>query len=115
MTSVSFNIVSGSGSVLSDMPTLWVLGNIREFTDAVRYNCLTIAKYAAEYSYTVKSIKLHVNIYEDLNEEEYHSRMFIINCKNIREYKKYIKMTLEDLKKESLKEERQLKINSILE
>lgn len=115
MTSVSFNIVSGSGSVLSYIPTLWVLNNIREFTDAVRYNCLTIAKFASECSYTVKSIKLHVNIYIDINDEEYHSKTFIINCKNIREYKKYVNMTLEDLEKESLKEERQLKINSILE
>jgi len=115
MLSVSFNIVSGNGSVLTNTPQLWVLNNVREFTDAIRNNTLRIANYAARLAYNVKGLELNVMIYLDINEEEYYERVFTIKCENIRDYKKYITMTHEDIENEMIKEERELKIKNILE
>jgi hypothetical protein len=111
MLSVSFNIVSGNGSVLTNTPQLWVLNNFREFTDAIRDNTLRIANYAARLAYNVKGLELHVSLYEDINSKEYYKRNFVIKCKGIREYNNYINMSNEEINNLILQKEREEKIN----
>jgi hypothetical protein len=115
MVCASFNIVSGIGTILTTYPNMWVFNSIREFTNNIRYNCLSIAYFSSNLCYDVSNIKLYVNLYEELNNDYYYDRTFIINCKNIREYKNYIGMCNEEIHNEYLKEKRNQKLNFILE
>jgi hypothetical protein len=115
MLSISFNIVTSSGNVLNNTPNLWVLEDIREFTDAIRDNCLRIANFASTLSYSIKSLELHVSLYDDINSKEYYSRNFVIKCKGIREYNNYINISNEEINNLILQKEREEKINDIIE
>lgn len=115
MLSVSFNICSDCNTVLNLTPNLWVIEDIRVFTDAIRENVLRIAHHGAHHNFSIKGIQLRVTVYEDLNKETYYEGDFVIKCKNIREYKKYLEMSNEDIINEYDALIRDGKIDDILE
>lgn len=111
---IAFNIMNSSGRALNGTPILWQMDSVSDFSKAIREGCLDIANYGAESYSTLSKMYLSVTFYRDINEEEYCENEFYINLKNVREFKQYIKMSYEEIKAEYEMNQRQEKIENIL-
>ena len=110
MIIVSMNIAGTR--VLNNFPILFEFENVREWTDFIREDgsMLAFLDWSHTSSVSVQNMRLFIRIDEgDLYWE------FIINLKNVREFKKYL--TIDWKEKESIVEawRREKKINDIIE
>lgn len=90
------------------------MNSIREFTDAIRANCLIIAYLGADNHLNINKIELNISLYEDLEDDYFYSRTFKVKCKNIKEYKNYINLPTEEIIDLHKKVERDIKIEDII-
>lgn len=109
----TFNIMNSSGRALNVVPILWDIENVSEFCLGIRENALDICHFGADSYSTIKEMFISVYFYEDLNDEEFNENSFNIRIKNIREFKKYIKMSYDDIKVEYNIEKRNNKISEL--
>jgi hypothetical protein len=99
------NIGGGNGSY-TYIPIYWELDSIRDFTDSIRSEMFKIILWSHD-NFGIKSqLWLGIHIYQDISDDEFYERDFIINCKNIREFKQYA-----NIRKTN---ERESKLNNIL-
>jgi hypothetical protein len=89
------NIIGG-GSPLNYVPMYWEFEIARYFTDFIRANALEILNWMNESHIPKSKAMLGVHIVEDIEDESYWEWNFIINCKNIREFKTYINLGREE-------------------
>ena len=113
MIKVSMNIGGGSGAY-NNIPMFWEMENTREFTDFIREQMFNILLHSHD-NYGIKSNTwIGVHIHEDIDEENYFDWDFIINCKNIREFKAFEKMSREEMDSFRVERDRNNKLNDIL-
>ena len=113
MIKVSMNIGGGNGSY-NYIPMFYEFENARGFTDFIRDQMFNIILWSHD-SYGIKShLWLGVHIHEEIDEENYFEWEFIINCKNIREFNQFEKMTREEIDALRSEKERDEKLNDIL-
>ena len=113
MIKVSMNIGGGSGAY-NNIPMFWEMENTREFTDFIREQMFNILLHSHD-NYGIKSNTwIGVHIHEDIDEENYFEWDFIIHCKNIREFKKYHKLSREEMDSLRVERDRNNKLNDIL-
>ena len=114
MIKVSMNIGGGSGTTYNNIPMFWEMENAREFTDFIREQMFNILLHSHD-NYGIKSnCWIGVHISEDIDEENYFEWNFIIHCKNIREFKKYHKLSREEMDSLRVERDRNNKLNDIL-
>lgn len=114
MLKVSLNIGGGSGAY-NYVPMFYEFDNSRGFTDFVRDQMFNIILWSHD-SHGIKSnLWLGVRIIEDVDKDNYLEWEFIINCKNIREFKQFEKMTREEIDALRVERERDEKLNDIFE
>lgn len=112
MIKVSMNI-GGSGAY-NNIPMFWEMENAREFTDFIREQMFNILIWSHD-SYGIKSnCWIGVHIHEDIDEENYLDWDFTINCKNIREFEPFEKMTRGEMDSLRVERDRNKKLNDIL-
>ena len=113
MIKVAMNIGGGSGTY-NNIPMFWEMENTREFTDFIREQMFNILLHSHD-NYGIKSNTwIGVHIHEDIDEENYFEWDFIIHCKNIREFKKYHKLSREEMDSLRVERDRNNKLNDIL-
>jgi len=96
MIKVAMNIGGGSGTY-SSVPMFWEMKDAREFTDFIREQMFNILLHSHDNHGTRSACWIGVHIHEDIDEEIYFEWDFIINCKNIREFKLFEKMTRKEM------------------
>ena len=107
------NIGGGNGAY-NNIPMFWEMKNAREFTDFIRGQMFNILIHSHD-NYGIKSnCWIGVHITEDIDEDNYFEWDFIIHCKNIREFKKYGKLSREDMDSLRVERDRNDKLNNIL-
>ena len=108
------NIGGGSGTTYNNVPMFWEMESAREFTDFIREQMFNILLHSHD-NYGIKSNTwIGVHIHEDIDEENYFEWNFIINCKNIREFKAFEKMPREEMDSFRVERDRNNKLNDIL-
>jgi len=114
MIKVSMNIGGGGNSPYNNIPMFWEMENAREFTNFIREQMFNILLHSHD-NYGIKSnCWIGVHIFEDVDEENYFEWDFIIHCKNIREFKKYHKLSREEMDSLRVERDRNNKLNDIL-
>jgi hypothetical protein len=114
MIKVSMNIGGGNGTSYNKIPMFWEFESIRTFTDFIRENMFNILLYSHD-NYGIKSnCWIGVHIERDIDEENCLEWDFIINCKNIREFKPFVKMSREEMDSLRVERDRNDKLNGIL-
>lgn len=113
MIKVSMNIGGGSG-VYNNIPMFYEFQSTREFTDFIRDQMFTVILWS-HVNHGIKSnLWLGVHIEEVISDVDFYEWDFIINCKNIREFKQYEKMTREEIDALKSERDRDRKLNDIL-
>ena len=108
------NIGGGGNGSYNNIPMFWEMNNAREFTNFIRQQMFNILLHSHD-NYGIKSNTwIGVHILEDIDEENYSEWDFIIHCKNIREFKKFNKLTREEMDSLRVERDRDNKINVIL-
>ena len=108
------NIGGGSGTTYNNVPMFWEMESAREFTDFIREQMFNILLHSHD-NYGIKSNTwIGVHIHEDIDEENYFEWDFIINCKNIREFKAFEKIPREEMDSFRVERDRNNKLNDIL-
>jgi len=107
------NIGGGSGTY-SNVPMFWEMESAREFTDFIRENMFNILLHSHDNHGIKSNCWIGVHIHEDIDEEKYFEWDFIINCKNIREFKPFEKMTRSEMDVMRVERDRNNKLNNIL-
>ena len=113
MLKVSLNIGGGTGSY-NYIPMFWEFDNIRTFTDFIREQMFNIILWSHDNHGIKSNLWLGVHIQEEIDKDNYFEWDFIINCKNIREFKQFEKMTREDIDALRSEKERDEKLKEIL-
>jgi len=113
MLKVAMNIGSGSGTY-TNIPMFWEMKDAREFTDFIRENMFNILLHSHDNGGIRSNCWIGVHIHEDIDEENYFEWDFIINCKNIREFKLFEKMTRSEMDTMRVEKIRDNKLNNIL-
>lgn len=111
---VSLNIISHD-TTLNLIPMFFECKNIREWTDFIRKSTIDILDWPFNSFGQVNNTKLGVCIREDIDQEEFYEWNFIIECKNIREFKPYMKMNFEQFDAIVKEHKRAERIDEILE
>ena len=107
------NIGGGTGTY-SNVPMFWEMENAREFTDFIREQMFNILLHSHDNHGIKSNCWIGVHIHEDIDEEKYFEWDFIINCKNIREFKSFEKMTRDQMDSMRVERDRNNKLNNIL-
>ena len=107
------NIGGGSG-VYNNIPMFYEFQYTREFTDFIRDQMFNIILWSHANHGIKSNLWLGVHIEEDVSDEDSYEWDFIINCKNIREFKQYEKMTREEIDALKSERDRDKKLNDIL-
>lgn len=107
------NIGGGTGTY-NNVPMFWEMENAREFTDFIRENMFNILLHSHDNHGIKSNCWIGVHIHEDIDEEKYFEWDFIINCKNIREFKLFEKMTRSEMDVMRVERDRNNKLNNIL-
>jgi hypothetical protein len=113
MIKVAMNIGGGTGTY-NNVPMFWEMENAREFTDFIRENMFNILLHSHDNHGIKSNCWIGVHIHEDIDEEIYFEWDFIINCKNIREFKPFEKMTRSEMDVMRVERDRNNKLNNIL-
>jgi hypothetical protein len=113
MIKVAMNIGGGTGTY-SNVPMFWEMENAREFTDFIREQMFNILLHSHDNHGIKSNCWIGVHIHEDIDEEKYFEWDFIINCKNIREFKSFEKMTRDQMDSMRVERDRNNKLNNIL-
>jgi len=113
MIKVAMNIGGGTGTY-NNVPMFWEMENAREFTDFIRENMFNILLHSHDNHGIKSNCWIGVHIHEDIDEEKYFEWDFIINCKNIREFKLFEKMTRSEMDVMRVERDRNNKLNNIL-
>ena len=113
MIKVAMNIGGGSGTY-SSVPMFWEMKDAREFTDFIREQMFNILLHSHDNHGTRSSCWIGVHIHEYIDEEIYFEWDFIINCKNIREFKLFEKMSREEMDAMRVEKIRDNKLEDIL-
>jgi hypothetical protein len=114
MIKISMNIGGGGNGTYNNIPMFWEMESAREFTNFIREQMFNILLHSHD-NYGIKSnCWIGVHIHEDIDEENYFEWDFIIHCKNIREYKPFVKMSREEMDSLRVERDRNDKINGIL-
>ncbi len=108
------NIGGGTG-VYNNIPMFWEFENSRSFTNFIREEMFNIILWSHDNHGIKSNLWLSIHIQEDISEEEgWWEWDFIIDCKNIREFKQFEKMTREDIDAFRVERDRDSKLNKIL-
>ncbi len=91
MIKVSLNITTNA-STLNLIPIYFEFESPREFTKFIRENVIEILSWNFETYGQSNNTRIATYIREDDTNEEWWEWKFIINCKNIREFKPYMAM-----------------------
>lgn len=113
MIKVAMNIGGGSGTY-SNVPMFWEMKDAREFTDFIREQMFNILLHSHDNHGIKSNCWIGVHIHEDIDEENYFEWDFIINCKNIREFKLFEKMSREEMDAMRVEKIRDNKLEDIL-
>ena len=115
MIKVAMNIGGDSGTY-SSVPMFWEMKDAREFTDFIREQMFNILLHSHDNhcELTRSACWIGVHIHEDIDEEIYFEWDFIINCKNIREFKLFEKMTRAEMDAMRVERIRDNKLEDIL-
>ena len=113
MIKVSLNIASAT-SPMNLVPMCFEFETPREFTDFIRESVIDILSWTFTSYGQVNNTRLGVYIREDIDKEEYWDWSFVIKCKNIREFKPYMKMDFNEFSSILEAHERDRKINNVL-
>lgn len=113
MIKVAMNIGGGSGTY-SNVPMFWEMKDAREFTDFIREQMFNILLHSHDNHDIRSNCWIGVHIHEDIDEENYFEWDFIINCKNIREFKLFEKMTRGEMDAMRVERIRDNKLEDIL-
>jgi len=114
MLKVSLNILA-STSAINLVPMSFEFEDDRSFTNFIRESVIDVLSWNFEtYGGQLSNTRLGVYIREDINEEEgFWEWQFIINCKNIREFKPYLNMNFEEFDSVLKSHRRDQKINDL--
>lgn len=107
----------GSGRSLNTTPIVFRYDTFKEFSNMIREEIFNIALWAHESYVGKSSLCLYLKIQEDNKEDaecDYWEWDFNIQCKNIREYKQYLKMTREEMDDLKVSNQRNDKLDDIL-
>jgi hypothetical protein len=113
MIKVSLNIASAT-SPMNLVPMCFEFESTREFTDFIRESAIDILSWTFRSYGQVSNTRLGVYIREDIDKEGYWDWSFVIKCKNIREFKPYMKMDFNEFSLALESHERDRKIKDIL-
>ena len=113
MIKVSLNIASAT-SPMNLVPMYFEFESTREFTDFIRESAIDILSWTFTSYGQVSNTRLGVYIREDI-EDGYWDWSFVIKCKNIREFKPYMKMDYNGFSSILEAHERDKKIENVLE
>lgn len=113
MIKVSLNIASAT-SPMNLVPMYFEFENTRDFTNFIRESAIDILSWTFTSYGQVNNTRLGVYIKEDIDKEEYWDWSFVIKCKNIREFKSYMKMDYNEFSSLLEAHERDKKIKDIL-
>lgn len=112
MIKVSINICGDS--VLNYCPMYWEFESAKFFTNFIRENALEILNWLHTSHIPKSKAKLGVHIVEDIEDESYWEWDFVINCKNIRDFKPYLPLSREEFEATFEAHKREKKLNDIL-
>ena len=113
MIKVSLNISSAT-SPMNLVPMCFEFESVREFTDFIRESAIDILSWTFTSYGQVSNTRLGVYIREDIDKEGYWDWSFVIKCKNIKEFKPYMKMDFNEFSSILESHERDRKIKDIL-
>ena len=113
MLKIAMNIGGGNG-VYNNIPMFYEFESARDFTDFIREQMFNIILWSHTNHGIKSNLWLGVHIQEDVSDEDFWEWDFIINCKNIREFKQYEKMTREEIDALKSERDRDKKLNDIL-
>jgi len=117
MVYISLNI-GYENRALNATPIVFRYDTFKEFSNMIREEVFSIALWAHESYVGKSSLCLYVKIQEDNNKEDpecdYWEWDFNIQCKNIREYKKYLKITRDEMDELKISNQRNDKLDNIL-
>jgi hypothetical protein len=113
MIKVSLNISSAT-SPMNLVPMYFEFETTRDFTNFIRESAIDILSWTFTSYGQVNNTRLGVYIKEDIDKEEYWDWSFVIKCKNIREFKPYMKMDFNEFSSLLEAHERDKKIKDIL-
>ena len=113
MIKVAMNIGGGTGTY-NNVPMFWEMESAREFSDFIREQMFNILLHSHDNHGTRSACWIGVHIHEDIDEENYFEWDFIINCKNIREFKSFEKMSREEMDAMRVERIRDNKLENIL-
>ncbi len=89
--------IGGSSGSYNYVPMFWEFDNSRHFTNFVREQMFNIVLWSHDNNDIKSNLWLGVHIHEDISEDVYFEWDFIINCKNIREFEPFAKMSREEM------------------
>ena len=110
---VSINIISVDTTV-NNIPLCFNVKNISEFMDFIREEAIDILDWPYQVYGSVNNCKLGIHIIEDINDDDYFSWEFIVDCKNIREFKPLMELDFFEFGKVLKSHKRKSKINELL-
>ncbi len=113
MIKVSLNIASAT-SPMNLVPMYFEFESPREFTNFIRESVIDILSWPFTSYGQVNNTRLGVYIREDDTDGEWWEWSFTIQCKNIREFKQYIKMDFNEFSSVLEAHERDKKLKDIL-
>jgi len=111
---VSLNIASATSPV-NLVPMYLEFESTRDLTNFIRESVIDILSWTFTSYGQVNNTRLCIYIREDIDKETYWDWSFIIKCKNIREFKAYMKMDFNEFNSLLQSHERDNKIKNILE
>jgi len=113
MIKVSLNISSAT-SPMNLIPMYFEFDSAKEFTDFIRESVIDVLSWTFTSYGQVQNTRIGIYIREDIDEDGFFEWSFVIKCKNIREFKPYMKMDFNEFNSVLESHERDKKLNSIL-
>lgn len=113
---VSYNIghEGSSSNILTLFPTVWEAQTHKEWIKAIRENPVSFLEWGHVNYIPLKSLIFYFSVYEVVDNDHFLQWEFKVPVKNIREYKKYLKLSKEEFEQEIFIHKRNSKIKQLL-